>query len=133
MSLLRLPQHDFETDLVTMIRSDKTIYVRYDLNDYSIPPTAVGKQLTLIASQDRIRLLDGMSEIASHPRSYDRHTRIDDPRHIGQLVEQKRKVTGSTVVGRLRSVVPAIDALIEAAFARGESISLLSRHLSGLF
>ena len=133
MSLLRLPQHDFETDLVTMIRSDKTIYVRYDLNDYSIPPTEIGKQLTLIASQDRIRLLDGMSEIASHPRSYDRHARIDDPRHIEQLVEQKRKATGSTVVGRLRGVVPAIDAFIEAAFARGESISLLSRHLSGLF
>jgi hypothetical protein len=48
-------------------------------------------------------------------------------------VEQKRKATGSTVVGRLRGVVPAIDAFIEAAFTRGESISLLSRHLSGLF
>ena len=34
------------TDLVTPIRSDKTIYVRFDLNDYSIPPEAVGRPLT---------------------------------------------------------------------------------------
>ena len=37
--LLPLPAHPFETDLVQPIRSGKTIYVRFDLNDYSIPPT----------------------------------------------------------------------------------------------
>jgi hypothetical protein len=32
------------------IRSAKTIYVRFDLNDYSIPPNAVRRPLTLVAS-----------------------------------------------------------------------------------
>ena len=31
----------------------KTIYIRFDLNDYSIPPHAVGRPLTLVASRPR--------------------------------------------------------------------------------
>src|SRR5213594_1610718 len=45
--LLPLPAHPFDTDLLRSVRSEKTIYVRFDLNDYSIPPTAVGRSLTL--------------------------------------------------------------------------------------
>jgi hypothetical protein len=48
------------------VRSRKTIYVRFDLNDYSIPPEAVGRQLTLVASDTSVRILDGSSEIARH-------------------------------------------------------------------
>src|SRR3954452_20555398 len=42
--------HSFSTDRVETVRSHKTIYVRFDLNSYSIPPGAVGKPLTLLAS-----------------------------------------------------------------------------------
>ena len=45
-----LPLHPFSTDRIEAVRSRKTIYVRFDLNDYSIPPEAVGRQLTLVAS-----------------------------------------------------------------------------------
>ncbi len=40
--LLPLPAHPFETDLVLPIHAGKTIYLRFDLNDYSIPPDAIG-------------------------------------------------------------------------------------------
>ena len=40
--LLPLPAHEFSTDRVVVVRSAKTIYVRFDGNDYSIPPEAVG-------------------------------------------------------------------------------------------
>src|SRR5690348_17529895 len=42
------------TDLMRPIRSDKTIYARFDKNDYSIPPNAVGKQLTLDRKSTRL-------------------------------------------------------------------------------
>ena len=45
-----LPLHPFSTDRIETVCSRKTIYVRFDLNDYSIPPEAVGRQLTLVAS-----------------------------------------------------------------------------------
>ena len=92
-----LPAHPFETDLVVPVRSDKTIYVRFDLNDYSIPPASVGRALTPGRFRDH----------GAHPRrlesrslataaSYDRHRRIDDPAHVEALLDEKQRAQGST-------------------------------------
>jgi hypothetical protein len=119
-ALLPLPEHPFDTDLIKPVRSAKTIYVRFDLNDYSIPPGAVGRPLTLAASEREIRILDGAVELARHKRSYDRGQRIDDPDHQKALLEDKRKALGATRFGRLAHAVPESEALLQAAFARGE-------------
>jgi transposase len=119
--LLPLPAHPFETDLVQTVRSGKTIYVRFDLNDYSIPPAYVCRTLTLVASATQVRLLDGATAIARHVRSYERHQRIDDPAHLAALLEQKRKALGATAHGRLAHAVPDIATFLDAAFQRGES------------
>src|SRR6266478_9154995 len=39
--LLAAAQHPFPTDRIEIVHSRQTIYVRFDLNDYSIPPQAV--------------------------------------------------------------------------------------------
>lgn len=119
--LLPLPVHPLETDLVQPVRSGKTIYVRFDLNDYSIPHSHVGRALTLVASATQVRLLDGATEVARHTRSYDRHQRIDDPRHTAALLEEKRKALGATATGRLAHAVPDVALFLDAAFERGES------------
>src|SRR5213075_2803293 len=119
--LLPLPTHPFETDLVLPIHAGKTIYLRFDLNDYSIPPEAIGRPLTLVASDTRVRILDGSKQIAQHRRSYDRHQLVLDPAHQQALLEEKRKAFGSTPGGRLSQAVPESEALLDAAFARGES------------
>lgn len=119
--LLPLPSHPFETELIKPVRSGKTIYIRFDLNDYSIPHTMVGRALTLAASPTVVRLLDGAAEIARHKRSYDRHQRIDDPSHTAALLEEKRKALGATAAGRLSHAIPNIEQFLDAAFGRGES------------
>src|SRR5216683_2613924 len=119
--LLPLPEHPFPTDLVRAVHSDKTIYIRFDLNDYSIPPHAVGRPLTLVASDSQVRILDGTEELACHHRSYDRRQLLLDPAHQQALLQEKRKAIGSTPGGRLVHAVPESAALLEAAFARGES------------
>jgi transposase len=130
--LLALPAHPFDCDVVRTVRSDKTIYVRFDLNDYSIPPSAVRRPLTLVANATTVRLLDGSKELACHRRSYDRHQRIEDPTHIEVLVQQKRKALGSTAVARLRLAVPNIEQFLTAAFQRGESLARQTSQLLGL-
>jgi transposase len=119
--LLPLPEHPFPTDLVCAVQSKKTIYIRFDLNDYSIPPHAVGRPLTLVASDSQVRILDGTEELACHYRSYDRGQLVLDPTHQQELLQEKRKARGSTPGGRLEQAVPESGALLEAAFARGES------------
>ena len=44
-----------------------------------------------------------------------------DPAHQQELLQEKRKARGSTPGGRLEQAVPQSGALLDAAFARGES------------
>jgi transposase len=127
--LLPLPVHSFNADLVRPVRSDKTIYIRFDLNDYSIPPECVRRPLTLVASPMTVRLLDGSAEVACHRRSYDRHQQIQDPAHIEALIREKRKALSSTAHGRLAVAIPNIGDFLDAAFRAGESIHRLTTRL----
>jgi len=122
--LLPLPLHRFDSDLLIPVQSGKTIYVRFDLNDYSIPPTAVGRQLTLAASESTVRIFDGNQEVARHRRTYDRRQ--------PELLKEKRKASGSMPGSRLSQAVPESKALIEAAFARGESAARQTNDLLNL-
>jgi transposase len=127
--LLPLPANRFDSDLIVPVRSGKTIYIRFDLNDYSIPPAAVGKQLMLAVSQSTIRILDGSQEIARHCRSYDRRQQILNPAHQDELLKQKRKALGSTHGSRLSQAVPESEALLDAIFDRGESAAQQTNQL----
>jgi transposase len=118
--LLPLPAHAFATDLILPIHSPKSIYVRFDLNDYSIPPEAVGRTLTLVASDTLVRILDGTTEVARHTRSYDRHQPVLHPPHQEALLEVKRKAFHSTPAGRLVEAAPESETLLDQAFALGE-------------
>jgi hypothetical protein len=119
--LLPLPLHHLHTDRIETVHSAKTIYVRFDLNDYSIPPEAVGHTLTLAASDTQVRLLDGTLEIARHRRSYDRQQLVLDPAHQEALLRLKRKASHSTPGGRLALAVPESEQLLNRAFMEGES------------
>jgi hypothetical protein len=111
------------------VRSAKTIYVRFDLNDYSIPPEAVGHPLTLVASDTLIRILDGASEIARHQRTYDRHQLVLDPAHQNAVLKSKRKASHSTPSGRLAEAIPESVKFLDLAFAHKESVAYQTVHL----
>jgi len=120
--LLPLPEHPFEADLVRPICSGKTPYVRFDANDYSIPPARIHQPLTLAASEKVVRILDGTIEVARHDRSYDRGRRIEDPEHLRPLADEKRRARELRGRDRLRAVCPHAVALLEAIAHRGDSI-----------
>ena len=49
----------------------KTPYVRFDLNDYSVPHSHVRRILTVLADPHEVRIADGADVLARHWRSYD--------------------------------------------------------------
>jgi transposase len=130
--LLSPALHPFPTDQIETVRSHKTIYVRFDLNDYSIPPQAIGRHLTLVASDTSVRILDGSIEVARHIRTYDRHQLILDPAHQEAVLKIKRKALHSTPGGRLEQAVPESKTLLDLAFAQGESAGYQTAHLMKL-
>ena len=130
--LLPHAAHPFPTERIEPARSAKTIYLRFDLNQYSIPPEAVGRPLTLAASDTFIRILDGATEIARHTRSYDRGQLVLDPAHQDAVLKSKRKAFHSTPTGRLEQLVPESKTFLDQAFAHGESAAHEASRLAKL-
>ena len=122
LRLLPLPEHPMACGRVLGVTSGKTPYVRFDLNDYSIPHTHVKKSLTLVAEAHAVRILDGDTELASHARSYDRGKVIEAPEHIAALARDKRRAHELRGRDRLRSVCLHTDALLDALALRGEHL-----------
>ena len=129
LRLMKLPVHPFDTDFIAPVRSGKTIYVRFDKNDYSIPHSYVGQPLTLLASDTLVRILDGAAEVARHRRSYSRHERIEDQAHIDALLLEKARAHASTPSSLLISVVPEVETFLDEGFKRGESAALMTTKL----
>jgi hypothetical protein len=121
--LLSRPEHPFATDLVRAVTSGKTPYIRFDGNDYSIPHTLVRRPLTLVASEHTVRLLDGLTEVARHARSYDRDQQIEDDAHLGALAAEKRRAHDLRGRDRLRHACPHAAAFIDALAVRGHPLA----------
>jgi len=127
--LLPLPAHAFACDLVRAGVSGKTPYLRFDGNDYSIPHTLIRRPLTLVASEHAVRILDGATQVACHPRSYDRGQRIEVEAHLAALTAAKRRAHELRGRDRLRQACPHADAFLDALARRGE---LVARHTTTL-
>ena len=120
--LLPLPEHPMSCGRVLGTSSGKTPYVRFDLNDYSIPHTLVKKPLTLVAEEQTLRILDGDTVVARHARSYDRGKVIEIPAHIAELAREKRRAHDLRGRDLLRSACKHADALLDALALRGENL-----------
>jgi transposase len=112
--LLRLPAVPPPVEQVTSVAVDKTAFVRFDTNSYSVPPEHVSSALTLVASDRTVRLLDASgTPVAEHSRNWGRRQTVEAPEHRTMLLAQKRGAQESKGRDRLRAAVPQIDALIE--------------------
>jgi transposase len=130
--LLPLPEHRFETDVMRIVQSGKTPYIRFDRNSYSIPHMHVRRPLTLLASATTVRLIAGTEEIARHVRSYDTGQTIEQEAHVAGLVAATRQANPSSARDRLRLAVPAIATLFDRLAARGESLRVPTARLLAL-
>ncbi len=121
--LLPLPEHPFRGDLLRAVSAGKTPYIRFDGNDYSIPHPLVRRPLTLVASEQTVRLLDGSTEVARHPRSDDRQQRIEDDAHLAALVAEKHRAHDLRGRDRLRHACPQAEAFLDALAVRDHPLA----------
>jgi hypothetical protein len=126
LQLIPLPDNPFVADEVVVVHVGKTPYARFDLNDYSVPHTHVQRTLTVRATPDRVRILDGLTVIADHARSYDRAAQIEDPNHVADLIAQKHRAREHRGANRLTNAAPASKELLLRAAARGSNLGSIT-------
>jgi transposase len=131
--LLAPPEQPFPCEERVSARVGKTPYVRFDLNDYSVPHTEVQREVEVLASLERVRIMRGAELLAEHHRSLDRGERVEDPTHVKALVEVKAASKQHRATDRLTAQAPTCEAFLVHAAAHGQNIggatSLLLRTL----
>lgn len=127
--LLALPNNPYPVDERVEVSVGKTPYVRFDLNDYSVPHRYVRRILTVVATLKMVSILDGTTLVAEHPRSYDKGQQIEQEAHIKELVEYKRHARLHRNQDRLTHAVPSSSTLLNQAAKAGYSLRAITNQL----
>jgi transposase len=130
--LLKQPDNPYPVVERVAVKVGKTPYVRFDQNDYSVPPAHVRRTLTVLADPDRLRIVDGQAIVATHPRSYDKGQQVENPAHVQALVAWKRQARRHRATDRLAQAAPASRTLLVAAAACGYNLGSITATLVGL-
>jgi transposase len=120
--LLALPATEYALGQRLQVSVAKTPYVRFDCNDYTVPHTHVQRRLSVLADEQRVRIFEGITELANHPRSFDRHQQIEDPSHLQALLEYKRRARAHRGLDALAQLAPASAELLQMAALRGYNL-----------
>lgn len=130
--LIALPDNPFPCDEVETVSVGKTPYVRFDLNDYSVPHTHVRQSLVVRATLDCVSILNGTTIIATHERSYDKARQIECPEHIKELADRKRDARLQRGQDRLTQTIDCAREFLSAAALRGYALKSVSSQLASL-
>ena len=127
--LIALPENPYPTDEQEEVKVGKTPYVRFDLNDYSVPHTHVQRTLNVLATLDKVSVLDGANVIAEHVRSYDKGQQVEQESHIKALVDRKKQARHHRGQDRLTHAVPSGATLLKQAAERGYHLGSVTKAL----
>jgi len=124
-AMIPLATDEFPVEERLEVSVGKTPYVRFDKNDYSVPHTHVQRRLTVIATDELVRLVDPerpIEVLAEHRRTFDRDQRVEQDGHLRALVEDKRRAHQSRGFDRLFSAVPSARAMMDKLADRGDNL-----------
>jgi transposase len=124
-AMIPIAADDFPVEERLEVRIGKTPYARFDKNDYSVPHTHVQRNLTVTASDERVRIVDPEAPetvLADHRRTFDRDQRVEEEGHLRALVEDKRRAHQSRGFDRLFAAAPSARTMIEKLAERGENL-----------
>ena len=127
--LLALPDNPAPLLEQVAVSVGKTPYVRFDLNDYSVPHTFVRRVLTVLADPREVRIVDGGTVLACHQRSYDKGAQIEDPAHVQALADEKHAARQHRGNDRLARAAPASQTLLARAAERGANLGAITAAL----
>lgn len=128
-SLLPLPAAPYPVYERKPVQAGKIPYVRFDLNDYSIPHKYANDRLLVEATLDRVRITNGQKAIATHTRVFGKGQTVEDGDHIKELGAMKKKAKKHRAMDRIRSVVPSSEAYFKYAAERGHNLGRLTQLL----
>lgn len=127
--LLPLPKDPFPAHDRVEVEVGKTPYVRFDLNDYSVPHDRIQRTLVVLADLETVRVVDGNEVIATHVRSWDRGQQLETPEHVERLVAEKKRARKHRGFDRLAKAAPSSQAFLRHVADRGQNLGSSTHRL----
>lgn len=127
--LMALPDNPFAAEEKLAVSVDKTPFVRFDLNDYSVPHEYVRSKLLIVANEQQVRVLHEHKQVACHPRHYGKGEQIVQAEHHEALVNHKRQAKSHNGQHRLQAACPQTEVLLQQAVERGHPLATTVRLL----
>lgn len=130
--LLALPNNPFPTEDRFDTAVTRTPYVRFDGNDYSVPYTYVRRPVVVRATLEIVRIVDGLTVIATHRRSWDKGEQVEIEAHVHELVAWKRAARHHRGLDRLHHAAAHTPAFFAAVAERGGNLGATTTGLTRL-
>jgi len=133
LPLRSLPLAESETYPQTeSVKVHTDFAARFDQNAYTVPPWCIGRQLTLKADQNEIRLFYKTRKIATHRRCWQKRQRIENPGHVEEALRRKRKAIESGEIALFASLGEEFREFLDGLTKADQPIKKSVRRLLSL-
>ncbi len=127
--LLPLASEPFPAHERVEVEVGKTPYVRFDLNDYSVPHDRTQRTLVVFADLEEVRITEGNVVVATHPRSWDRGQQLEQADHLERLADEKRSAREHRGLDRLARAARSSQAFLRIVAERGDNVGSTTARL----
>ena len=127
--LLPLPSEPFPAHERVEVEVGKTPYVRFDLNDYSVPHDRTQRTLVVFADLETVRIAEGNDVVATHGRSWDRGQQLEQRAHLERLADEKRRAREHRGLDRLARAARSSQAFLQIVAERGDNVGSTTARL----
>jgi transposase len=123
-SLRPLPAVAADTSVTRTVRVTNRCRVVLDTNRYSVPAAYASQRLTLVAFAERICLYHSHNLVASHPRCYERHRDLENPDHVKEILDQRRRARDAKWLMTFYNISPQAEYYHQQLTARSLQVRL---------
>jgi len=117
-ALRPLPPVAGDTSVTRTVRVTNRCRVVLDTNRYSVPAAYASQRLTLVAFAERICLYHSHNLVASHPRCYERHRDFENPDHVKEILDQRRRAKDAKWLMTFYNISPQAEYYHQQLTAR---------------
>lgn len=117
-ALRALPAHPADTSITRQVRVTSRCRVVLDTNRYSVPSLYASQCLTLKLYADRLCLYHAHNLVATHARCYERRRDFENPDHLKDLRDKRRRARDASWLLRFYALSPQAEYYHQQLSAR---------------
>jgi transposase len=124
-----LPQIPYSPYQIVMAQISKTGFVEFETNRYSVASPYSGSSCEILAYPDRLEISVHDKKIATHPRLFEKHQKIEHPSHREKLLQITPHFKAKRIYELMTRMDKTVSHFLQEAESEGQNIRDLAYEL----